>query len=325
MNQEFKNSLSVGKRIAVCFQKIIDEIAKEKSLTKNIKYRQIKKILFRQSDNYFGQGFKFDFSFPLYQEKDLPLRFTFNGFGEKEKFANKIRSIFGLFEKKIDLNKAEQILTLLKKEFLTFGLSWPKRAQSPVLKIESEMAGRKKTVILKKICQILGYSLLVKKSFLRKELVAITVGFFSKNDCRLKLYFRLKKIDELDKFNFLSPAVRQRIKGFSKRAPKNNVFYLLSPRLNRLGEIESIKIYLIYETKEFQNRFHIDQRWQDLQRWKIHLTSIGRILGKITDICQKYKLILYPTIVGMETSKIKEKEKMTIYFSIIDFNSYESR
>lgn len=325
MNHELKNNPSVGEKIAACFKEVIDEVAKKKDIFKNEKYHQIKTLLFKGSERYLGKGFKFDFSFPLYRKKDLPLRFTFNGFGEKEKFANKIRSIFGLFEKKIDLNKAEQVLTLLKKEFLTFGLSWPKRAQSPVLKIESEMAGRKKNVILKKICQILGYSPLVKKSFLRKELVAITVGFFSKNDCRLKLYFRLKKIDELDKFNFLSPAVRQRIKGFSKRAPKNDVFYLLSPRLNRLGEIESIKIYLIYETKEFQNRFHIDQRWQDLQRWKIHLTSIGRILGKITDICQKYKLILYPTIVGMETSKIKEKEKITIYFSIIGFNSYESR
>lgn len=310
------------KRTSICYQEIIDKLASKKDFYKKRDFQYLRDILFKDFENYSGKSFKFDFSFPISKTKDFPLRFTFNNFGEEGKFRNKLKKIFDLFGNEINQIKARQLLSVIKKEPLTLGIEWLLEKKNPIFKIEFEVNELKSQVLIKKLCLIAGYNYNFLKYSYPEWACAVTATFYAREDIRLKLYFRFDKIEDINNFGFLKYSHRKELQGFFQNAPRRDIFYLLGLRLNKNGGVSSVKNYLVYENKEFQECFKPQERWSDLDRLNISLVSRKNIIYKILNICKRNRCILYPTVIGVDIPEDSKRKEIDLYFSIFSNKSY---
>jgi hypothetical protein len=142
---EFKPVLKRGQSGRIIEQVIIDgfeELIKIIGLkARGKKISRLREILFSGFDqSWLEKNQKLDFSFSF--QNDLSLRFSFNDYGEKGVFYEKLKKIFALFPDQYDQKTFKRIMMLMGTKNVphqtTFGFEWIRGAKFPRLKIYFE-------------------------------------------------------------------------------------------------------------------------------------------------------------------------------------------
>jgi MoaA/NifB/PqqE/SkfB family radical SAM enzyme len=322
-----KNSSHASQNFQI--KKFIDELfnflIKENELLRHKSIlEQIKDILFFNfNPSWLSENQKFDFSF---SGEKKALRFSYNNYKEKEKFSEKIIKIFELFEDSYNEDLLIQILNLMNisndKHQTTIGIEWTKNQNYPRIKLYFEelfhyYTNEERVKILQKICKLIDFNYEKLKIQQDDEIGAFCVDFLLKNEINLKVYFLLKELNEEKIMELISElkisSFKKEVQKFLSFLSKSKCFYYLTKRFNSRGELLSLKLYKIYETKQFKYFTEpIREILNLLKKLKYNFTI--ETIRKLLKMAKKFNLVIYPVIIAIDFSW--KGIKVDSYFSV---------
>lgn len=213
------------------------------------KLEKISRIVFSGRENDWKMQFKFDVSFNITDGEIQGVRFSCNNKNEGYYWIKKIDAIFNIFP---GVYNQRKIFDSLKKErfdSLTIGFDWFQEEEKPKFKIYFE---GNKNKIERFVKNVLNVKVLKLEKFISKGLLpcALGINFLPNNRITHKIYFYINenKLGRVLGKNQL-PFVQRKISKDNK-----DYFFLLAINLSEKNNIISKKIYLIFETKEFQKK-----------------------------------------------------------------------
>jgi hypothetical protein len=220
------------------------------------KLSRLREILFSDfSQTWLEKNQKFDFSFSFQNAPSL--RFSFNDYGEKDVFYEKLKKIFALFPGQYDQKVFKAIMSLMGTKNAphqtTFGFEWSRGASFPRLKIYFEelfnvYSAQKTRDLAKSLLESL--SIEGKEVFLDKSdtIAALCVDFFPDGSIAFKNYTLYKNREEIGR------AIKKTGRNFDHKIWSNVVatgggeaFFYLTKRIAQSGRVESMKLYKIFE------------------------------------------------------------------------------
>lgn len=275
---------------------ILEKRAKQAGVYGN-KCQSLLNLLFGNSKVFLSKRFKFDFSLSS-NSKETVLRFSVNGFGEREKFQKKVLKVFKIFKNRTEIIAIEQIIRLLDPGSLTLGLSWGKKQIAPTLKIESEIKCTRDYVEIENLLHV--------KDLQEKGMSpsALAVIFDCAGEISLKKYFDSRIISKESDLDFPQNA----------ELKNENYFFLYATRMTLSGGTTGQKKYLVFESGNSLTPKFVNERWNLFGSMKFLSTADNNFLHWAKKRSQKSGLILYPTIIGVENAC--KRCKYTYYFSI---------
>lgn len=309
-------------------ERIFDLLIKENHLLRHkTVIHQIRITLFSNfNPSWLSKNQKFDFSFSAYNKKEGGLRFSYNNYGEKNDFNQKILTIFDLLKGNYNKKSLIKILNLMKKtndkHQTTLGVEWPKDKKQPRLKVYFEELFHQYSRIerlqkIRQVCSLINlkyHSLGLKKE---DNVGAFCVDFFPDGQINLKVYLLYRQIKErdLEKITFDQkwqlPITK--VQSFLNLLSERRCFYYITKRFDSYGKLFSLKLYKIYEVKQFKN---FSKAISEILSFLIELKLNSQLkqIKRLLNLCKIHQALFYPVIISIDFSK--NNFKVDSYFSI---------
>ncbi|HLD62029.1 hypothetical protein A3C24_04045 [Candidatus Roizmanbacteria bacterium RIFCSPHIGHO2_02_FULL_37_24] len=306
---------------------IFDFLIKQNDLESGGRIKKIKKILFRNfNEKWKSSNQKLDFSFSFRKKNEDALRFSYNNFGEKEKFYRKILDIFKIFGDEYDSDRLKRILDKLKSrtaEFqTTFGLEWLAGENLPRLKIYFEeihqsIQKKERAEMAQKIAKIINFD--YKKTGVneKSDIGAICVDFLAQKKINFKIYLISDKIS----VNSLRPILKERVKLIKAVEKFLNIFslekmsfYYTTYRLD-CKKTKSVKIYKIYDVDDRNYTLANKEIFEFLRSPFFGTGESKRKIINLLAYAAENKIFFYPVIASIDLP-LQGDPKIDLYLSI---------
>lgn len=324
-----KNEKVKSKERIKVFSHIFDYLTDNIGIANNKKSKLLKEILLDKSENSFGPKFKVDFSFCEHRKNSL--RFTYNSILE-DNFSSKMYNVFSLFDDVFDLKMVSRIFELIKKCPLTLGIDWEDTMKTPKLKIEFEFEDKNvesNRKLLIKLFNIMGFDPGQTNPFLEnifnKNSCAVSLAFNPNKKPEFKAHFFMGQIEDLDDFRSIYD--QDTLNYFKTKYSESilspdQFFYLLSVRYNSDFDLSSVKVYRVYEMGDVDNDLrNISDRFKDYvlmakENKQVIMNNL-KIIQEINNSCiDNSKIVIFPSIIGIDKSVSGNKEDLSVYFSV---------
>jgi MoaA/NifB/PqqE/SkfB family radical SAM enzyme len=321
-----KKEADLGDFTSKAIDRSFNFLIKESGLSKQrLEINNIKDILFSDfNESWLSKNQKFDFSL---SSRKSGLRFSYNNFGEKEIFENKLVDIFSLFKKAYSVKQLEKLLLFMgsegNKHQTTIGVEWLGRDELPRIKIYFEELFHVYTdkIIfekLKEICRLLGIDFNKLGVGKKEKIGAISVDFVPFSKVNVKVYFLHRKIGKKElkrkaKSLGLDQGSASWEQFFKCLNREKQGFFYMTKRFASDSSLLSLKIYKIYEVSQINDRFK--KSWQEIKSFlkaREETVLLKRVLAFET-ICKNNKLNLYPVIIAVDNTF--ERDNVDLYFS----------
>lgn len=292
------------------------------------KVNEIKDILFSGFDEtWLKDNQKFDFSISASNNNPRSLRFSYNDFGEKERFKDKLKGIFQLFGGSFPMDQLKELLLIMdafgNKQQTTIGLDWVSGTRCPRLKVYFEelfhfFAQPEVRIILQRICELLDIDCQKLKISSDDFIGAICVDFIPGGKFNLKIYC---KYDNLADSSFLKLLKNNRLESNSKalksilnsNGARSKAFYYITRRFQPDGLVKSIKLYKIYEIRQIKNSKII---MPEIMKLLLNANDEAseKVFSKISSLCALKGRNVFPVIAAIDHAR--RSQKVDVYFTV---------
>jgi MoaA/NifB/PqqE/SkfB family radical SAM enzyme len=293
-----------------------------------VKVGRITNILFTDfKEPWLKDNQKFDFSISASDSNARSLRFSYNDFGEKKEFKNKLLKIFQLFGDAYSINQINELLCVMipfgNKQQTTIGLVWFSKENYPKIKVYFEELVHSFTqseirIFLQRICKVLKIDYKKLQINSRAIIGAICVDFLPKKNINLKVYCIHKEVNEKTFLKFLRKnglnAARKLLKSIlNKGESKLKVFYYITKRFQENGCINSIKLYKIYEISRIKDS---NQVTPEIRNILINSNdkAANEVFSEICSLCALKGRKVFPVIAAIDHAR--GSQKADVYFTV---------
>lgn len=290
--------------------------------------RDIKNILFAGfKDSWKKKNQKFDFSFSFTERDFESLRFSYNNFGEKHEFYEKVLKIFSLFDDAYDREAVKKILDALDSKHATFqttiGCEWKRNDPLPRFKIyfeeiHQELSQAERAALVGKIAMIIGCDFKVLKIKAHDNIGAICVDFFPRKKTGVKVYLMANTVDFAylyEAFNAKKDTLALLHDFCATFSLEKSCFYYTARRFDEKGMI-SVKVYKIYEVAGIRD-FSRSYKEIFLFLKQFSMKKEVRKFKEILSFALKNNIVFYPVISSMDVT-VSGAIKYDLYLSIYD-------
>ncbi len=290
-----------------------------------------KNILFEGFDlKWLFKNQKFDFSLSFAESPKNYFRFSYNDFGEKHLFHEKIFKIFKIFKQGsysiLTLKKILKIMNVPNYPHqTTLGFEWQNTTKFPRIKLYfeelfhfySRLEIEKK---LKKVSQILKLSF--KNVFPKNEQIgAFCIDFFPKKKENAKVYFLFqeKKILEKEIEKVGLKIKKEQIRNFLNCLEEKKKFFYLTYRISSNNTLVSAKIYQIFEVQQILDFSELIFRIFSFLK-ETNIPKATSFLSQLINLSKKNHTVFYPVIFASDFPLVgcsqENFPKYDLYFSV---------
>lgn len=276
--------------------------------------REIRQVLFADFEpRWASENQKFDFSFSA--PSLAAFRFSVSDYGEKQRFEEKLITIFSLCCGGAHRARLSDILRVTRgtngRHQTTFGLEWRGQATAPRLKVYfEELRGnysrRERAQLLKNICAAAELAMPVGTG--KEDISAIGIDFMPGREIMLKSYL-------YSDWCSLGAADGAGLKSFLKiMTQEKNAFFYKTRRYNREGVPQSHKLYKVYEVRQMTD---FSAAFAEIYRALFELGASKDVerLERYRGVAKINGSIWYPVLCAMDIDDYG-KTKIDSYFSL---------
>lgn len=288
--------------------------------------KNIKNILFDGFNvDWKAKNQKFDFSFSFGECDEGALRFSYNNFGEKKEFYEKVMKIFDLFKDVYAIDTVKCILDRLRSREAVFqttiGFEWVCNADFPRFKIyfdeiHQKLSKTDRIKMVKKTAELINIDYEKLGMEEGDNIGMICVDFLPKKEIQLKVYFIAVGIDfsylerVFDNAKYMVDLAKEFTAIFSV---EQKSFYYMARRFSG-GGLSSIKMYKIYEVGGITD---FSRSYEEIFQFLKHSTmkKNTKKIKSLFSFALENKILFYPVTASLDLS-INGNVKFDLYLSI---------